>query len=173
MLPVLSNGKKGLTSWLEDMDHAFSQHWQSLMDNFFKPNSMNELKTRFSNSSFPRVDIYTQKDTYNIEATVPGVNPDDLLVEVFEEPEEVRSKSNLPNSKFVRITGQMSEGKEDANFHYKELRRSKFIRTLRLPDDVVGDPDAEIKDGILRLTWKTAAPVEIVPETKVITLKKG
>jgi len=49
------------------------------------------------------------------------------------------------------------------------LKRSSFERRVLLPDFVTGDPEATIKDGILRLVWKV--PELVQPKPKQVEIK--
>lgn len=59
----------------------------------------------------------------------------------------------------VTISGKLESNEETTptynkgKYLLKELRRSSFSRQVRLPDTVEGDPQASLKDGLLKLTW--------------------
>jgi HSP20 family molecular chaperone IbpA len=48
-----------------------------------------------------------------------------------------------------------------------------FKRQLRLPENIEGEPAAELKDGILTLTFRLQLPEEKQPETRQIPIQKG
>lgn len=151
-----------LNSFVDDVE----QHWQKIVENFFQPNSIGDLKNKVKNSGYPRMDVYTQDDKYIVQATVPGVHPDDVAVETYEEN----------GCRYLRISGQMSEEYrihgDDAAFTHKELHRRGFVRYIALPDTIKGDPEAKIRDGIVTLSWKTTKTVPRSPDIKRIELKR-
>jgi HSP20 family molecular chaperone IbpA len=70
----------------------------------------------------------------------------------------------------VKITGRMNDAYEhtDASYYVKQLSRTSFEKVVRLPDNVKGEPDAVLNDGILKLAWDL--PTEL-DESKVIRVK--
>ncbi|MCY2986622.1 MAG: Hsp20 family protein [Planctomycetota bacterium] len=55
-------------------------------------------------------------------------------------------------------------------YHIRELFYGSFKRQLRLPDNLNGEPVAELKDGILKLTFKLQLPEEKQPESRKIPI---
>ena len=51
----------------------------------------------------------------------------------------------------------------------RELRRSAFERSVYLPNNIAGDPEAIMKNGILKLTWNL--PDKPIPKIKKIEIK--
>jgi len=85
------------------------------------------------------VDIQTVDDAYDITALVPGLDAEDLEIEV------------LNNT--VTIRGEFKScGEEQAKYLVSELPNGRFGRTISLP--TATDPDkveASIKNGVLSL----------------------
>ena len=85
------------------------------------------------------VDIQTVDDAYDITALVPGLDAEDLEIEV------------LNNT--VTIRGEFKScGEEQAKYLVSELPNGRFGRTISLP--TATDPDkveASIKNGVLPL----------------------
>lgn len=161
MLPTLYNNNR-INSFVDNIE----QQWHKLVDNFFAAPHVSDLKNKLKmNSGYPRLDVFTTDKEYCIQASVPGVNPENLAVETFTE-DDVR---------YLRLSGQMSEEvsykDENCIFRTRELRRGSFARTIALPEDLEGDPDARIKDGIVTLTWQIKPP-KSPPDVKQIQLKK-
>lgn len=140
----------------------FESHWNNILNKFFHPDSLGDLKNRLKNSGYPKVDTFSAGDKYLIQATVPGVKPEDLTVEIFEDG----------GNRFVRMTGQMSEEYkvDEADWEHRELHRRSFSRVVPLPSYIEGDPDAKIKDGIVSLVWQDER--EKPKPVKKIELKK-
>jgi HSP20 family molecular chaperone IbpA len=94
-----------------------------------------------NNSNFPRLDAYTTKDgELVVKLAVAGYPAENINVQVL--PDDV-----------LEISGSAKSDNETAEdqYHIRELTRGSFKRQLRLPDNVAGDPKAELKDGILKL----------------------
>src|SRR5581483_6984179 len=98
---------------------------------------------------FPVLDVLINNGKWIIECSVPGVKAEDLKVEIQPDSTNPAKQSR----RLVTISGQMQQQYESAEYHKKELRRSSFERSLYLPDYVVGEPEATLKNGILTLIW--------------------
>jgi HSP20 family protein len=88
----------------------------------------------------PAVDLYEKDDQYVIKAELPGVDKDDIKVDL---------KDHL-----LTLSGERtydSEVKEE-NYYRRERSYGKFRRSFSLPTDVDSDKiTAEFKDGVLRV----------------------
>lgn len=87
------------------------------------------------------VDVYQTDDDIVIEATAPGIKPDELDISVTAES--------------VTIRGQTSEEHEEEGrrYHVRERRYGSFARTVALPTPVSADKaNAVFENGILTLT---------------------
>lgn len=149
----------------EDMFFPLQAEFDKLFDEFFGskrfPSIMNGVKTR---SGYPKLDVLIVDGQYRIEAAVPGVDPNDLKVEII--PQD--------GVRCVRISGRISHDYQYSNetdYHHRELTRSRFQRVLALPSDISGDPAAVIKNGMLTLTW-TLPKKETDEQSRVIPLIK-
>ena len=88
----------------------------------------------------PRVDIYDSKDAFMIKAELPGVDKNDIKVDV--------------DGRLLTLRGERKTETEEkeASYYRHELYCGTFERTFTLPEAV--DPaliKAEYKDGILNL----------------------
>ena len=116
-----------------------------------------------SKANFPPLDAYTTRDGHLVvKTTVAGYPPNEINVQIL--PEGVLEISGTSKS-----NGEKSENQ----YHIRELSYGSFRRQLRLPDNIEGDPVAELKDGILTLTFKLQLPEEKQPEAKKITIQKS
>jgi HSP20 family molecular chaperone IbpA len=151
----------------EEFMFPLQKELDKLFDTMFDPKRLpallNNVKT---NSGYPRLDILLSDGRYRVEAAVPGVRPDDLRVEI------------LPGDhgeRVLRISGKMSHDylySNDTIYKHRELTRAKFQRYVALPNEVSGDPEAVIQDGMLTLTWhlekpEPSAEVRQIPITKI------
>ena len=146
-----------------DLIFPFEQHFNQLFDDFFSDfgKAKSSLKARVN---YPKMDIFSTGNEYTFQVSVPGLTEDDISVEVTEDQNKTR---------ILKISGKMSDDyeSEESNYHLKELRRSSFSRAIVLPDELKGDPDATLKNGILELKW-VYEPVKVGPETKKISIKR-
>ena len=87
------------------------------------------------------VNIREQDDAYILSALVPGLNAEDLNIQVLDD--------------VVRIEG---EYKQDENqYLMQELPHGSFTRTLRMPAAIDSNHvEAKIADGVLTLTLPKA-----------------
>ena len=82
------------------------------------------------------VNIREEDEAYVLSALVPGLNADNLNIQVLED--------------VVRIEGEYKL--EDARYLMRELPNGSFTRTLRLPTVIDADQvEAKIADGVLTL----------------------
>jgi len=100
----------------------------------------------------PMVDTYEKDDAIVVNAELPGVNKEDISVDV---------KNNI-----LTISGERKH-EEDVNedkYFRKERFYGKFQRSFTLPDNVDSEKvDAAYKDGVLEVT---------IPKTEQGTTKK-
>ncbi len=114
-------------------------------------------------ANFPPLDAYTTKDGHLVvKTTVAGYPAEEINVQVL--PEGVLEISGSSKS-----NGENSENQ----YHIRELSYGSFKRQLRLPENVEGDPVAELKDGILTLTFRLQLPEEKKPEVKKIPIQQS
>ena len=95
------------------------------------------------------VDITETADTINVRLAVPGFRPDEIELSVKDD------------QLFMSGETRLEEEKEDESTFYSEWKSNRFCRQFTLPSNV--DPEsvnAELKDGILRMTLKKIAPKE-------------
>jgi HSP20 family protein len=85
------------------------------------------------------VDVRANEDAYDVTALVPGLDADDLEIEV------------LNNT--VTIRGEFKIGEEDTNkYMVCELPNGRFSRTITLPTETDSSQvEASIKNGVLSL----------------------
>src|SRR5215475_12394508 len=89
---------------------------------------------------FPPINVFSDKeDGFVVQAEVPGVQPDQLHVQV--DPGR------------LTISGERALGtKKNVSFHRRERRSGKFSRTLHLPVDADTEQvRAELRHGLLTL----------------------
>ena len=96
----------------------------------------------------PLVDLADNGKQYVVTAEIPGVNKEDLNIEVSE------------NS--IELSAESKEEKQEETKGYirRERRYASFYRSIPLPEDIAPDrANAELKEGILTVTLpKASAP---------------
>ena len=116
-----------------------------------------------SKANFPPLDAYTTKDgQLVVKTTVAGYRPEQINVQILPEGVLEISGSSAAN-------GEKSEDQ----YHIRELSYGSFKRQLRLPENIEGEPKAELKDGILTLSFKLQLPEEKKPQVKQIPIQQG
>jgi HSP20 family protein len=104
----------------------------------------------------PMVDMYQTENEIVVKATLPGLEPEDLDIQITGE--------------LLTIRGEIKQEtvEENAKYHLRENRYQSFSRSLTLPSAVVADKSkAEMKNGVLTLTL----PKVEETKPKVITVK--
>jgi HSP20 family protein len=121
-----------IDQWLEDF---VPRSW---LQPFFR-RGWPEIESTFGRN-FPKVDVIDRDAEIVVHAELPGVNKDDLEVSLSDNVLTIRAKS------------RQEKKEEKGHYHRREISRSEFQRSLRLPANVEGDKTtASFKDGILEL----------------------
>lgn len=90
---------------------------------------------------YPEVDISEDENNVVVKANVPGVNSEDINVEVDDDVFTISGKT------------EKEEKKEEEEVYRYERSYGKFRRRLRLPMSVKRDEaSAKVKDGVLTVT---------------------
>lgn len=108
----------------------------------------------------PNVDIKERKKDYKITVEIPGVEKNDLKLELTDG--------------ILTITGEKKYEKEEKEEHYHCIERSygSFRRLISLPEDADTDSiDAKMKDGILTITISRKETAQSERQTRQIEVK--
>lgn len=111
----------------DDMDRLVSDEWWPM--------------ARLPRLIAPAVDVYEDKGQVVVEASITGIKPADVNVEI---------EDNV-----LKISGQVEHRSEvdDQQYYRREIRSGAFHRTVPLPTAVKGDQaEASYKDGLLKIT---------------------
>jgi HSP20 family protein len=110
----------------------------------------------------PSVDIKESKKDYKITVEVPGVEENDVKIELA--------------SGTLTISGEKKYEKEEKDEHYHSIERSygSFRRVLSLPKDADEDGiEARFRNGVLTVTVPRRETVESKDKPKLIEVKKA
>ena len=143
----------------EDFIFPFEQQFNSLFNQFFENSpALDGIK---ASSGYPKMDIIASDDSLTIKAALPGLDTEDVQVEILAD-------------NVLRISGKKSETHNSENNKYltKELRTSQFSRLVTLPSWVKADPAASMKNGILTLKWDMPKESKGKAEQRLIEVKK-
>jgi HSP20 family protein len=100
---------------------------------------------RWRNGAIP-LDIYEKGANVVVKASIPGVKPSDLDVEVRDD--------------VLSVCGKVDEDQEEKkdNYYMREQRRGRFERSVVLPSPVIADrAEAVFENGVLTLTLPKSA----------------
>ena len=115
-----------------------------------------------SSTLYPSVDIKETKNDYKITVEVPGVEENDLKLEL--------SGSALT----IRGEKKHETAEEGENYYCVERSYGSFCRTLSLPEDAHEDGiDAKFRNGVLTITVPRKQIAKPKQESKVIDIKRA
>lgn len=122
-----------------DIDRMFD----SMMKNFYE-----SMSWPIGDSSIGgiRVDVKEDKDNYKLEAELPGVNKEDIRLELRDDIMTLSVEKNE----------QIKEEKE--NYLRQERRYGNFSRSFYVDDVNVDKIKAKFRDGILYITLPKKEP---------------
>ena len=126
------------------------------MDRFFEDNWFGPTGylSAASDRLLPTVDVYQNKESITVKASLPGLKAEDVNVEI--------------NDGVLTIKGEMKSDEEvkEENYFYRERRCGSFNRSFRLPTGLqVEKADAIMEDGVLTVL------IPKVEETKSKSIK--
>jgi HSP20 family protein len=117
----------------------------TLLDSFMRP-------PRFQELSVPAMDLYKKDGSYVIEVALPGLDKKDIAIEI--------------EANCLTITGKYAVKEEelDKRYHYRELRRGDFSRSVTFPEAIEADQVvADFDKGMLKI---------LIPSLKLVEPKK-
>ena len=125
-----------------EIDQAF----RGLGKSSFNPSFLPGIGT----GDYPRLNLSEDENNYYIEALVPGIDPNDLDL-------------NLMRGTLTLSGERKEEQAKERTWHRHERGAGKFMRTIELPDAVDGAKvDAEYRNGVLLITL--AKPQSVKPK---------
>lgn len=93
------------------------------------------------------IDVYENDEGYLVQAVVPGINPDQLDIQL--------------DNQVLTIRGEWPQPQEGVTFHLRERATGRFERSIELPLPVNAEGvQARYEDGILTLQLPKAESVK-------------
>ncbi|MGQ9831098.1 MAG: Hsp20/alpha crystallin family protein [Thermochromatium sp.] len=124
----------------DEMDRLFGTLFQRGWMNPFRETWPEWARLEQTLAIRPRIDVIDRETEILVRAEVPGVDRDQLEVELAGDLLTIKGERRL------------EETKEEGTFCHSEIARGSFSRTIRLPAEVVGDgTSAEFKNGVLEI----------------------
>jgi len=117
---------------------SFNSGSDRFFNEFFNPSRRVPLSRDWDWN--PRVDIYEEEDTIVLKAELPGVEKDNIVIDV--------------KDRVLTLKGERSSDSnvEEENYFRRERTFGSFERRFNLPDNV--EPEkitADYKDGVLKV----------------------
>ena len=110
---------------------------QQDMNRLFGDSTVNRMRKA---PSFPAVNIWAAEDSVKITAEIPGVNKDDIDINVTGDTLTLSG---------VRKQGELPEG---VRYHRQERRYGEFDRSIQMPYTVdINKVKATFKNGVLTI----------------------
>ncbi len=123
---------------------ALRRSFNSLFDAMLRPGVLKE-----SDYSIPALDLYRKEGSYFIECALPGMKKEDVTIDI---------EANV-----ITISGKYNkeEQEDDKRYHYRELRRGSFSRSVTFPDNIEVDKvKANFDKGMLTIELPAIAPTK-------------
>ena len=113
--------------------------FDNLFNDFFNTVSRTPFTAVEQRSNYPRVDIRETRDSVTVDATVPGLNKEDVSIDYEDGHLKISAEKQSPNAD---------------EFVHREIHRSAFSRWFSVDEDTyeVGKIDASLHNGILSIT---------------------
>jgi HSP20 family protein len=125
--------------------------FDELFDSFFRPVRRGDTG---SAERMPAMDITENEDHYLIHADMPGLNKEDISIEVHDGVLNLRGEHKEENTE-----------KQDGKVIRRERRVGRYVRSLTVGETVNEDAiEASYKDGVLEVKL----PKKVAPEPKKV-----
>jgi len=125
-----------LTTWRRDMN--------ALLDSALRIPALADY-------SLPAMDLYNKDGTYVLEMALPGLDKKDVTI-------QVEGNCLTVAAKYATETPEVEKAKA---YHYRELRKGQFSRSITFPEDIEpGKVVANFDRGILKIQIPSLRPTE-------------
>ena len=114
----------------------------NLLDDFFGRNFWNEVFDKPEWSTSPSVNVYENKEDFEIEVAAPGLDKKDFHIDLKDNVLTVSSEKKEEN-----------ERKEGNKVVFSEFNYTSFSRSFRVPESIDANKiKASHKNGILKIS---------------------
>ena len=124
------------------------EEFRPFFDRFFELDSVMRPVT-LKEFSVPALDLYFRDGTYTLEVAMPGLEKRDINIEI--------------DGNCLTISGTYAKMEEDNDkrFHYRELRRGSFSRSVTFPENIDSEKVAATLDrGVLKIEIPSLRPAQ-------------
>jgi len=116
-----------------------TEEMERMMEEAFEPFERRWERPSIVTRFFP-INMYRQNNDLIVEASLPGVRPEDVDISV------------AGNTLTIRAERKEEKERKEEDYYYHELQAARFSRELTLPADVQADKaEARYENGMLRL----------------------
>lgn len=141
--------------FLSEMDHWFDQLRNDFEQLFWNPRESYPTELTSWNRT-PAVDVADHGDKYEMHVELPGINKEDINLEVTTHGIELSAKQ------------EQNQDKKGKNWLRKERTTSSFYRSFEMPEEVKTDGvEAEMNDGVLTVILPKTKPTPKQKSTKI------
>lgn len=117
-----------------------SDNLDNIFEGFFRPLNA-QSKDPSGGSLVPAIDLHENEDSYTVKVEIPGVKKEDIDITVHDGLLTINAESRYHH-----------EDKEEGRIIHQERRYGKYVRSVRLGNDVdESNVKANYKDGVLQL----------------------
>ena len=130
-----------------DLDRFFDEDWLEWPEMFF---------SRVPAFRTPKMDIYEDGNNVVAKVELPGVNPEDIDIEIEDD--------------VLKVEAKKEEKKEEKKkgYYRKELSKGYYKRAVPLPVKVVGEKaEAKYEGGMLEIVIPKVKPAKQEKESKI------
>ena len=122
---------------------TFRRRMNSFLDSVMRPTQY------YHEFTVPTMDLYKKNGSYIIEVALPGLEKKDIDIAI--------------DANCLTVSGKYDkeEKEEEKQYHYRELRRGSFSRSITFPENL--DPakvTANFEKGILKIEIPSPRPTE-------------
>lgn len=99
----------------------------------------------------PALDLYEHDGNFVVECALPGYRKDDIDIEIVDNRLTVSAKTS----------SQTESADENKRYHYREVRRGAFSRTIAFPSEIdASKVQASFENGVLKVSLPSSKPVQ-------------
>ena len=134
---------------------SFFNEMENLFEDFWGSNFLADVEGSSRRCS---VDISENEDKFIVEAELPGIDEENLEVKLDQDILTISAQREEKDE----------EKDEEKNYYRKEIRKGRFERRFRLPDNIDQDEiKANLQNGMLKITLPKSEEAKTVKNIEV------